>query len=55
MTTGNPVEQIQELIDKDRKAIDLFLKENQNRGATINDWFCASDGLRENYRKAVLA
>lgn len=53
MTTGNPVEQIQEMLTKDRKAIDLFLSENANRGATANDWFCATEEMRENYRRIV--
>jgi hypothetical protein len=53
MPTQNPVEMIDQLLAKDRRAIDLFLSENSNRDATVNDWFCATEELRENYRRVA--
>jgi hypothetical protein len=41
------------MCERDEKAIDLFLAENANRGATLNDWLCATKELRANYRRAV--
>lgn len=37
--------------DLEAFALELFLNENKNRDVTANDWYCATNELKDGYRR----